>query len=212
MNIKFVCAVYNERIFEANLKNSSIFSLDRFILQRGYTNVPLAYNNISKPDCDLICYIHEDVFLPNNWEDELRKSLQKINQIDLDWGVLGIAGVKPGSQGRQWHGNLIDRGRQWGSPNNLPSRVQTLDELLLICRSNNILRFDEDIPSNHFYGADICLQSGSRGQKCYAINAPCYHNSNTPRKLPADFHIAAEYIKQKWKEVLPIVTTCSILT
>lgn len=223
MDIKFVCAINDERSFEDNIRRSALYSEKRFILRRGYTNVPLAYNSIPKVKESIICYVHQDVFFPDDWEDNLLKSLKKMNQIDKNWGVLGIAGVRRGHPGREWYGNLIDRGRQWGSSHNLPARVQTLDELLLIRRSSDNffvdtkiaykdeLKFDEKLPSNHFYGADICLQAKARGQVCYAINAPCHHNSNTPRKLPADFSVATEYIKKKWESALPIVTTCSIL-
>lgn len=223
MDIKFVCAVNDEEVFEKNIKRSKIFSEDKFIIRRGYINVSKAYNKPVEEDCDLLCYVHQDVFFPDDWENELLKSLKKMDQIDKNWGVLGIAGVRRMHHGREWYGNLIDRGRQWGSSHNLPARVQTLDELLLIRRSKDFLQFDpsipyktklqfdEGIPSNHFYGADICLQAKARGQICYAINAPCHHNSNTPRRLPADFHIASKYVKRKWKLFLPVVTTCAIL-
>lgn len=223
MDIKFVCAVNDEVSLNINIKQSSLYSEDRFIFQRGYKNVSLAYNSIPKVKESFICYVHQDVFFPDDWEIEFLKSLKKMDQIDKNWGVLGIAGVRRMNNGREWYGNLIDRGKQWGSPNNLPARVQTLDELLLIRRNKDFLQFDpsipyktklefdENIPSNHFYGADICLQAKARGQVCYAINAPCYHNSNTPRRLPADFHIASKYVKRKWKKTLPIVTTCAIL-
>ena len=211
MKINFICAVNNEEIFEKNLTQSSIFTPDKFVLQRGYINVSVAYNEAAQNSAgDLLCFVHQDVFFPEDWVDYFFRAVEKLERFDANWGVLGVAGVRLGTE-REWFGNLRHRGRQWGSPRGLPTSVQTLDELLLIRKNNDGLKFDENIPTNHLYGADICLQAQSRGQKCYAIDAYCHHNSNT-RSLPADFHMAADYIKTKWESCLPVVTTCAILT
>ena len=208
--INYISAINNEEKFENNLKQSSIFTPDRFVLQRGYTNVPRAYNEAPKKAMALFSvFVHQDVFFPDDWFDNFSHAVKELERIDANWGVLGVAGTRFGTA-REWFGNLRHRGRQWGSPRGLPASVQTLDELLLIRKNNDGLKFDKDIPSNHLYGADICLQAQSRGQKCYAINAYCHHNSIT-RSLPADFHLAADYIKIKWESCLPIVTTCAIL-
>lgn len=211
--IDFVCATNSDDIIEKNLKLSRLFSRAHFILQKGYTNVPRAYNDAMK-QCrgDIICFLHQDVFLPLDWKIAFLCSLSEMERIDRNWAVLGIAGVRKesGKKGRSWHGFLRDRGRQWGSPCGLPAEVETLDELLLVLKNDSSLRFDENIPANHLYGADICLQARARGQKCYAILAYCHHNSTT-RRLPPDFHEPGEYIKKKWPACLPIVTMCAIL-
>lgn len=210
MKINYISAINNEKTFEKDLAQSSLFTPDTFILQRGYTNVPRAYNEAAgKSASGLLCFVHQDVFFPDDWFDNFSQALEALERIDANWGVLGVAGVRLGAE-REWFGNLRHRGRQWGGPQGLPASVQTLDELLLIRKNNDGLKFDEDIPANHLYGADICLQAQSRGQKCYAIDAYCHHNSRT-RSLPADFHVAANYIKTKWETCLPVVTTCAIL-
>jgi hypothetical protein len=190
---------------------SSIFTPDKFVLQRGYTNVSRSYNDAAAMSAaDLLCFVHQDVFFPEDWLDNFLKAVEELERFDANWGVLGVAGVRMGKT-REWYGNLRHRGRQWGGSDGLPASVQTLDELLLIRKNNDDLNFDENIPTNHLYGADICLQAQSRGQKCYAIDAYCHYNSRT-RRLPVDFHPAADYIKTKWELCLPVVTTCSILT
>ena len=210
MKIDFICAINNEEILEKNIKQSSVFTSARFILQRGYTNVPVAYNKAAQKSAgDFLCFAHQDVFFPEDWIDNFSRAGGELERIDANWGVLGVAGVRLGTE-REWFGNLRHRGRQWGSPQGLPASVQTLDELLLVRKNHDGLKFDEDIPTNHLYGADICLQAQSRGQKCYAIDAYCHHNSRTC-SLPADFHVAADYIKMKWEACLPVVTTCAIL-
>jgi GT2 family glycosyltransferase len=80
---------------------------------------------------------------------------------------------------------------------------------------NGLLRFDEEIPSTHFYGADICLQARSKGLKCYAIDAYCYHNSllqsRSDSDLPPGFYLAKRYLRRKWRKEFPIATTSSLL-
>ena len=50
----------------------------------------------------------------------------------------------------------------------LPARVATLDELLLIVRRDAGLRFDPDL-GFHLYGADICLQASEQGLAVVAL-------------------------------------------
>lgn len=207
--IDFVCATNNSIVLEKNLKRSVLFKQKHLILQEGYSNVPKAYNKAMKETKGkIICFLHQDVFLPNDWENNLLLSLKKLEKIDKDWGVLGVAGVIPNNyNGKQYVGHLLDRGSEWGSYAGLPMKVQTLDELLLIIKNDNSLKFDENIPTNHLYGADICMQAQAIGKNCYSINAYCHHNSAT-QTLPENFHPAAEYFYKKWSSSLPIFTTC----
>lgn len=207
--IDFVCATNNETVLKNNLKKSILFKQKHFILQKGYTNVPKAYNEAMKGSKEkIICFLHQDVFLPNDWENNFLLSLKKLEKIDKDWGVIGVAGVILKDKERKYLGYLLDRGSEWGTPTNLPSKVQTLDELLLIIKNDNSLKFDENIPTNHLYGADICMQSQTMNKNCYAINAYCHHNSST-HSLPESFEPAAKYFHKKWKSFLPITTTCT---
>jgi hypothetical protein len=182
------------------------------IIQRGYTNVAKAYND-ARPRCKgLVVYLHHDVFLPVNFEVELMRSVIVITRRDPRWGVLGIAGCNLLPNGTQtFHGWLSDRGVVWkGRRTVLPHKVETLDELLLITRGDFV--FDEQLPANHFYGADICMQAQAQGRACYAIRAFVTHNSGGHfGALPADFEIAKTYFAAKWRDRLPIATTCTIV-
>jgi hypothetical protein len=72
------------------------------------------------------------------------------------------------------------------------------------------LIFDQGIPNNHFYGADLCLQCKKKGMKSYAISAYVHHNS-TSRWVESDFYKAAEALYKKYPEELPIATTCIVI-
>lgn len=210
MRIVFVTASHIEEVLNNNLLKSKIFEKYKLIIQRGYYNVPRAYNEI-KNIYDIVIYIHHDVFLPDTFEDELLESIYNVNKIDNNWGVLGVAGVVPSGNIKLAYGSLVDRGTLWSeNVNKLPHKVQTVDELILVTHGDFI--FDEKIPSNHFYGADICMQAIIQRRKNYVIKAFLYHNSSLVKgTLPSDFNIAKEYFKNKYKKYFPIATTCAML-
>lgn len=206
--IEFVTASHNDVTLHGQLMRSPIIQQGRYAFSpvKGFTNIPDAYNSVA-PIGDLMCYLHHDVFLPESFEKDLITAMQRVPD---DWGVLGVAGVKLVNGKRTIHGHISDRGKQWGSPWNLPAEVDTLDEMLLITRCD--LMFDPQFAQD-FYGADLCMQARELGKKCYAISAYCEHNSS--RQVggrTAAFYEAEKLFKRKWKDRLPIVTTCSILT
>jgi hypothetical protein len=67
-------------------------------------------------------------------------------------------------------GWVVDRGRKLRDGPELPARVATLDELLLVVRGDTLLRFDPAL-GFHLYGADICLQARERGLAVVALGA-----------------------------------------
>ena len=206
--MNFVIAVNNEKILKENRKGDSSISSSLYIIQRKYKNIPKAYNDaISKCDQEYICFLHQDVFLPGGWLYKVRKQIKKIPD---GWGVLGVAGVALRDNEKLFLGNIRDRGCQWGTNLGLPAEVDTLDELLLIIKNDGTLKFDEGT-KNHFYGADICTQAKLQGKKCYAIDAYCHHNSTHGGELPPDFWKSFEYMKNKYKDILPIGTTCTVV-
>lgn len=208
--IEFVTASHDEDILQKNLGESSIFELDYNLwVCRGFTNIPKAYNS-KGPSFPHICYVHHDVFLPGSFSSQIRIAIDTMKAIDPNWGILGVAGVKLVNGKKQNHGHILDRCREWGSPNGLPAEVDTLDELLLITHGD--LQFDEQFDL-HFYGADICMQAKLQGRKCYAINAFCHHNSGLPLGHRSEsFKECERRFRAKYIDHLPIVTTCSMIS
>lgn len=206
--IQFIAASHNEDILKNNLLKSILFADYKLIIQRGFDNVSKAYNQAPITG-NIIVYLHHDIYLPGDFYSNLQSSIQAVNKIDNNWGVLGLAGVKLIDGKREIFGNINDRGRQWGNPDNLPAEVDTLDELVLVTHGDFV--FDENLPTD-FYGADICLQSKLQGRKNYAVNAYCYHNSTRAfGGRTESFYECEKYFKEKWKNELPIATTCAII-
>lgn len=222
--ITFIVPVNKEDVLSSNILSSKVYKdgKHQFIFQRGYSNVALAYNEaIPRAVGDVLIFSHQDVFYPDEWEDALFLSLREMEALDSNWGVLGSAGVIRTKRffGRQnsaryigdYSSNLLggDMVIDYRWPRQFPCEVDTLDELILITRKENAV-FDESIPNNHFYGADLCLQCKKKGMKSYAISAYVHHNSTT-RWVQSDFYEAATVLYKKYPEELPIATTCIVI-
>ena len=106
-------------------------------------------------------------------------------------------------------GWVVDRGRMLRDGPELPARVATLDELLLIVKRDSGLRFDPDL-GFHLYGADICLQASEQGLAVVALAAQCHHNSRSVG-LPEAFFASAQVFARKWRHRLPVATPCAII-
>ena len=199
-----VCAVNDVDVLKANLLRSPNIREHELILMQEYNNVCKAYNDAFCTN-DIVIYVHQDVYLPKGFFNNLDQALEEMYRYCL-WGVLGVAG----RVGDEYVGNILDRGVKWGSADGLPSRVQTLDELMLITHKG-MFKFDEYIPNNHLYGADLCMQAASIGRMCFAINAYCEHNSTQSYELPDEFGLSKNYLRNKWWHMLPIYTTCAVI-
>ncbi|MCB1919246.1 MAG: hypothetical protein KDJ28_04610 [Candidatus Competibacteraceae bacterium] len=220
----FIIPVNNEVILANNILKSKIY-LDghhEFIFQRGYTNVSKAYNDaLPKASSDILIFCHQDVFFPDDWEQKLLTGLTDIQRADPGWGVLGVAGVRITSRfggmskGVKFLGDFRTSVMgalffiEYSYPKHYPQEVHTLDEVLLIVKREHA-QFDEQIPHNHFYGADLCLSLGQQGLKTYVISAYLHHNSAS-EWVGKDFYVAAEYMYKKHFDRLPIATTCIII-
>lgn len=204
--IEFITASHKKIILEENLLRSPCIQEHPLTIQKGFTNIPEAYNAAMITE-SLVCYVHHDVFLPESFISDLTKSIERLPD---DWGVLGVAGVKLVDGKKEIRGHISDRGKAWGSPWSLPAEVDTLDEMLLITQGD--LKFDEQFDL-HFYGADICMQARLRGRKCFAISAYCEHNSGLPfGHRSQSFKDCEEKFRAKYIDHLPIATTCVILS
>jgi len=212
MKWSVIAAVNNERVLESCLLNSpGIKSAVEVILQKGYRSAPEAYNAaIEKATTDLLVFVHQDVYLPENWFDSVQKAIETLTRTDPGWGVLGVWGAIDSERRAgylYWTGE--DDG---GSPFEGVKEIKSLDEVVLVFRKSSGLRFDVRLPGYHMYGADICTEAIRRGKKCYAISAFCIHNTNIGGFLPLQFWKCYLFMRWKWRNNLPIYTPCTQVT
>lgn len=212
-DVTFVVTKSNDSIFMRNFAASPCLEgmrPDRIIVQEGFSSASLAYNDaIERAKTDLIVFAHQDVYFPEGWLVKLNESLEILETVDPNWGVLGGSGTT--SRG-VWAAFLYSAGLGIvGAPFKRPVAIDTLDEYLLIIRKSSGLRFDPALPHFHFYGTDICLSARKKGMTCYVVSAFCIHNTSYGYIAP-EFYKSYWDIKTKWKEFLPIQTPCIRIT
>jgi len=209
-SLAVVAAVNDEQVLQSNLGSSPLVNEEGLplIVEQGYPSAGKAYNaGMSRSDAEILVFSHQDVYFPAGWLSSLKRALRWLREHDTHWGVLGCFGVTCAGQ----HvGHVYSSGmrRILGKSFSVPEKVRTLDEVVLILRKSSGLRFNDELPFFHFYGTDICMSAQAGNLNCYAIPAFCIHNSNPVIQLPKEFCSAYRYIKRRWRESLPIETTC----
>jgi hypothetical protein len=209
-HVTFVVAVNDREVLQQNLLASPCLRLPhghQILIQEKFASAALAYNcGIRQAINDLIIFIHQDMYLPENWLWQVEKSLGHLSELDPDWGVVGCWGA--GTDGRL-RGHVYSSGLGvLGTEFDLPLPVQTLDEIVLIFRKSSSLSFDETLPHFHFYGTDICMKAAAQGLNCYVIPAFGVHNTRQLLTLPKEFYEGYAHEKRRWRDRLPIHTTC----
>lgn len=215
--ISFIAAVNNRLVLERNLLRSPALAPGHpheLLIKEGFSSASLAYNDaIKEASGDILVFIHQDVYLPQDWLANVLDAIAQLDSRGIRWGVLGCYGVRREVKGSVGLGQVYSTG--WGlqgCPISEPEPVQTLDEIVLITRASNGLSFDPSLPNFHLYGTDLCLIAGERGFRNYVIPAFCVHNTNQLLELPAEFYGCYSYVKRKWRHQLPIYTSCIEIT
>lgn len=176
----------------------------------------------SRPQEAWIVWVHQDVFLPEGWDGVFTQELDRLSSIFLSkeerrLGVVGLYGVRGTGQNIERAGCIRDRGNWLNEPTHLPSRVDSLDELLFAIPSDSPLRLDPKLGFD-FYATDLVLQGQALGLESYVVYAPCEHWAETPQegefseKLISRVLTSAKVFESKWKQRLPVVTPCFNVT
>jgi glycosyltransferase involved in cell wall biosynthesis len=211
MNFSVIAAVNSEEVLQQCLLRSpdlQIQEAGEVLLQRNFENAADAFNAaIARAKGDVLVFIHQDVYLPAGWFQQLATMINRLALTDPNWGVLGIYGVTPAGEPR---GHLYCNANQCalGQSIQKPVEVGTLDEVILIIRKNSGLQFDAGLKGFHLYGTDICLAARQSGRKNYVVPGFCIHNANGYGMFPRSFWRAYFYMRRKWKLILPVKTPC----
>lgn len=151
---------------------------------------------------DVVVLVHQDVYLHD--VDRLVAAASALE--DPRWGLLGASGVMAdgGLAGR-----LRDRVILIGEPAPAPVAVDTLDEVLVMARREDLLAEplseDPDL-AWHAYAVEYSLRARARGRLVGAVDTAITHNSlttNLARLLEAHQHVGRLY-----PGLLPVRTTC----
>jgi hypothetical protein len=180
--ISFTTCVSDWQLFEnsvvATLKKmqspEGFFELIPIDNARGQYSAAQALNlGLKQSTGKLIVICHQDVLFPQNWVSCLFEKIKEVEKFFQIWGVIGLAGrCGAGSHS----GHVIDPNGEYFHPP-LPRQVQTIDELCMVIRKNNGLRFDEYFNHFHLYGADLCLTAASKNMPCFTVDCCLEHLS-----------------------------------
>jgi len=174
------------------------------VVERGYSSASTAYNTgLAHTTADVVLFTHQDVYLPKGWDSCLLATMDELSKKNDNWAVLGVIGRDDAGKffGRVWSSGL---GEQVGTALDRPREVGSIDELLIVLRTNMGLRFDEKLKGYHFYGTDIVRSARKTGFAAYVFDAPVVHNSVPRRQLPVSFWRAYHYMQRKWRGDLPM--------
>ena len=189
--INIICPVNDEQVYEdvllASLKNNRYKTLTKVV---GAESAAEAFNeNIVKHlPGEITILVHQDVFFPPNWTDAMEAIFD-----NLKFGVAGCVGCC----GHQIYSDV------YASPtayldfniNQLPAKVDSLDELILIFPSDTPIRLDTDL-GWHMYGADACVKAKKFGMDALVIKNRVVHYSKRT-EFDSNFYISAEIFKNK---------------
>lgn len=213
-SVLVAAAVNNEQILATTLALSPDLASDRveFVPIRGAVSASAAYNSVlTETMADLAIFVHQDVYLPAGWISRILAEADRLDEEAPNWAVMGVYGItRQGIHaGRVWSGDqqveLVGEGGLFGE-------IASLDEVVLILRTDAGLTFDPDLPHFHFYGTDIVQTAASAGRSAHVVEAPVVHNTVPVASLAGGFTAGYRFLQNKWATRLPIVTSMTTIT
>lgn len=148
--------------------------------------------------------VHQDVRCIDH-RSILEKCLLQLEEKDTKWAVCGNAG------GIGYHQlvHYLNNAGKITTCDNLPARVSSLDENLLIIKQSAHLMVSPDLKGFHLYGTDICIIADFMGYTSYVIPFMVKHLSlGNLRDLDRNVGIFLEHYGKKLRSRY-VETTCT---
>lgn len=167
---------------------------------------------------EILIFAHCDVFFPEYWFERLHWEIRRLTDQDSNWAVAGMSSVTAAGEvvGRTWDPSLAplfpQTGGIHGGELKAPVRAVSVDELAIIVRRDSGVSFDPLLPEFHLYGADIVLEAERLGRSCYGLDLPLIHNAKAQLSLGRDYVRSYRYMVRKWRDRLPVRTTCGTIS
>jgi hypothetical protein len=159
-----------------------------------------------------LVWVHQDVFLPDDWDERFLDALRMAQQENPAIAVAGVYGVAGAPANARRAGHVLDRGLLLQEPTPLPCVVDSLDELLFAVRADTRLKLDPAMGFD-FYATDLVLEARARGWVAVVVDAYCEHWSDTPAVGAIPDSVADRIIRNgrafeaKWARRFPIQTS-----
>lgn len=213
-SVVIAAAVNNEHILATTLALSPDLISDRieFVPVRGAVSASVAYNSVlADTKANLAIFVHQDVYLPAGWIARILAEADRLDKEAPNWAVMGVYGVTQQGRhvGRVWSG---DQQAELVGDGGLFGEIASLDEVVLILRTDAGLTFDPELPHFHLYGTDIVQTAASTGRSAHVVEAPVVHNTVPVVSLAGGFTTGYRFLQHKWAARLPIVTSMTTIT
>lgn len=173
---------------------------------------------IEAATAEVLVFAHCDVYFPAGWFDRLAWEVDRLTRIDGDWAVAGICSMTSSGElvGRIYDTSLEPFFSEsfgiFGKALAAPVPIVSADELVLVVRRNAGISFDPSLPEFHLYGTDVVLEAQHHGKHTYGLDMPVIHNAKAQLRLGSDYARSYRYMVRKWRDRLPVPTTCGTLT
>ncbi|MDP9229942.1 MAG: hypothetical protein M3O67_04610 [Bacteroidota bacterium] len=159
---------------------------------------------IQESQATYIVLVHQDIRCIDS-KAQLLKCLNDLTITDNKWAVCGNAGCKG------YHQDIIHINNAGTiiKSENLPTRVYSLDENLLIINKASGISISSNLSGFHLYGTDLCIIADFLGYTCYVIPFMVKHLSHGNLK-DLDKHIKS-FTNSYGKKIRSryIQTTCT---
>ena len=155
---------------------------------------------------DVMVFVHQDVFLHS-----IEAIIQAAREIERGYfGVLGAIGV---CRDGRIVGSVRDRTVLLGDPVAEPTEVDSVDELLFMVPRRLVTH--EPLTESpdmawHAYAIEYGLRVRKLGLRVGVARIPVTHNSLTNNLARLD--VAHARVAARYRDMLPIRTTCGVLT
>ena len=165
-----------------------------------------------------LIFAHCDVYFPENWFERLAWEVDRLTRLDSNWAVAASAGITSAGEivGRTFDSSLVPlfpaTSGLFGKPLNMPVLIESFDELAFVVRREAGVSFDPLLPEFHLYATDLALEAERKGKTCYGLDMPLIHNAKAQLSLGPDYVRSYRYMVRKWRDRLPVATTCGPLT
>jgi len=233
--ISFICVCNDFEELKYNLLASPIVqsNIHEWIIIDNNKNIGICqlYNDAyDKAKNDILLFVHQDIYLPQEWEKTFFNSLTELEKKDNKWGVISSVGVV-----MKTHKNHIANRFMVGHYNDpsdsvftdgLPTEIIAPDEQWIGIRKSRNIRFDKKLPGFHCYGIDISLTARKAGYKTYAIDCFVWHkyknnkgqfitnriaskkiDNRETKMFKNEFKVSTDFIAKKWENYIPFCST-----
>lgn len=194
-SIAFVTLVNDRAQFEAcqNSLRDQVDVLPEWLAvepnARGWNAAQGLNHGLDSVGADWVVCVHQDVLFPAGW---MARFGAAVDALPAEVALAGLVGCE---RGGSFRGHIYDPNGHcfWGP---VPSDVFALDEVLIAVRKTSGLRFCEEVPGFHCYGADLCLEAVGRGLRVAVVDAPVLHLSTG--NLDGGYEESSQWLLRKW--------------